>query len=307
MLSRVVLIVICIAVVIGTGCAGMPRERTDYVLQPRVAGVEWKLYGVPRENASFMMPKYPVRDRVSEPADDAVGYRYTAYADEAVYEFRSYVKDDTCSLLCFLNLFTETRLPARYAELNSFKPAPVEIEDVHMAERTVRAYRWETENEVALRWVFPDLGNDRWLELAVSYRPDKWPDIHRFLNSLSFSNRIDAEQIGAGAAEIVGDSDPPSEPSAAVDPISAPMISKTQPRPEYTDPAAEMETEGEVLVSAQFLADGTVGDVQVIKGLTNGLNDEAIKAARRMAFLPARNNGTPADIIRQISYTFSIY
>lgn len=307
MMNRFALIVIFIAVAVGAGCARMPRERTDYVVQPRVAAAEWKLYGVPSENASFMMPKYPVRDRVTGPSDYAIGYRYAAYADEAVYEFRSYVKDRECSLLCFLNLFGERRLGERYNELASFEPAPVEIEDIHSSERTIRKYRWETENEIALRWVFPDLENDRWLELAVSYRPDKEPDIQRFLDSLSFSNRMDAEQVGAGAAQIVGDIDTPSEPGNAVNPASAPMISKTQPRPEHTDSAAEMETEGEILVTAQFLADGTVGDVKVIKGLPNGLDDEAIIAARRMAFLPARNNGSRAIVVRQISYNFLVY
>lgn len=54
-------------------------------------------------------------------------------------------------------------------------------------------------------------------------------------------------------------------------------------------------------------ADGTVKNVQVIKGLPDGLNEKAVEAAYKLKFDPARDAaGEPVDVSLTVSVNFSI-
>lgn len=60
------------------------------------------------------------------------------------------------------------------------------------------------------------------------------------------------------------------------------MVRNVSPR--YTAEAMRAKVEGVVVVEAVVLPDGSVGDVTVIRPLDAGLDEEAIRAARRMRF-----------------------
>ncbi len=80
-----------------------------------------------------------------------------------------------------------------------------------------------------------------------------------------------------------------------------------KPRPQYTDEARTNGTEGTVVLRVTFLSSGEIGSVQPVKGLGDGLTDQAIAAAHRLQFEPAIRNSTPVSVTRQVEYTFSIY
>ncbi len=80
-----------------------------------------------------------------------------------------------------------------------------------------------------------------------------------------------------------------------------------KPRPQYTDEARSNGTEGTVVLRVTFLASGQIGSVQPVKGLGDGLTEQAIDAARRLQFEPAIRNGTPLTVTKMVEYTFSIY
>jgi hypothetical protein len=44
-----------------------------------------------------------------------------------------------------------------------------------------------------------------------------------------------------------------------------------------------------------------------VKALSHGLTEQAIAAAKKIAFLPATADGKPYNVAKQIEYTFSIY
>jgi TonB family protein len=83
------------------------------------------------------------------------------------------------------------------------------------------------------------------------------------------------------------------------------IISK--PRPGYTDPARQNNIQGTVILRVTFLASGQIGSISAVKGLPNGLTEQAIAAARRISFEPAKRDGVGQSITRQVEYTFSIY
>lgn len=64
-----------------------------------------------------------------------------------------------------------------------------------------------------------------------------------------------------------------------------------RPRPKYTEEARWKKILGIVLVRAEFRSDGTIGNLQVLRGLGYGLDENAIEAVSMMIFLPAVQNG----------------
>jgi len=83
------------------------------------------------------------------------------------------------------------------------------------------------------------------------------------------------------------------------------IISK--PRAQYTEAARSTDVQGTVILRVTFLANGTIGNINVIKGLSHGLSEQAIAAARRIKFEPARLNNEPVTVTKQIEFPFILY
>lgn len=79
------------------------------------------------------------------------------------------------------------------------------------------------------------------------------------------------------------------------------------PKPEWTEEARRNRIQGKVLLRAVFAADGTVRNIQVVRGLGYGLDEKAIEAARRIQFIPARGpDGKPANVRANVNVTFTL-
>ena len=78
--------------------------------------------------------------------------------------------------------------------------------------------------------------------------------------------------------------------------------------PNYTAEAMRAKVQGVVLVEAVVLPDGSVGDVTVIRSLDKvfGLDEEAVKAARQMRFLPGTRFGEPVAVLVTIELSFAL-
>ena len=68
-----------------------------------------------------------------------------------------------------------------------------------------------------------------------------------------------------------------------------------QPRPLFTEEARKNKVQGVVRVRILVDANGTVKEVVVLRGLPDGLNEQAIRAAYQMRFKPAMKNGQPVS------------
>lgn len=77
------------------------------------------------------------------------------------------------------------------------------------------------------------------------------------------------------------------------------------PKAKYTDAARAEGIEGAVLLKVTLLASGTIGGISVVRGL-DGLNEQAIEAARKIKFKPKLVNGTPVTVVKTIEYGFSL-
>ena len=90
--------------------------------------------------------------------------------------------------------------------------------------------------------------------------------------------------------------------------INNPKLLK-EVRPTYTPDAMRAKIQGEVLIEAVVLDSGLVGDVKIVKSLDpNGLDQEAIKAAKKWLFQPATDRtGKPVAVYVTLALSFRIF
>lgn len=80
------------------------------------------------------------------------------------------------------------------------------------------------------------------------------------------------------------------------------------PRADYSDEAMKVKIQGVVELLAVVTADGRVTDVQVVKGLGYGLDENAAKAAKTWRLRPALGpDGKPAAVREIIEMTFQLF
>lgn len=79
-----------------------------------------------------------------------------------------------------------------------------------------------------------------------------------------------------------------------------------RPRPNYTEEARKNKISGVVLARVLVGADGTVKRVQIVRGLPDGLDEEAIRAAYQIRFKAATKNGQPVAYQMNIEIEFNL-
>lgn len=120
---------------------------------------------------------------------------------------------------------------------------------------------------------------------------------------------------GGGVGEGVGNGVGPGEGSGFGGGAFAPGNGVTYPkvlrevRPVYTSEGMRAKTQGEVEIEAVVLADGSVGEVRVVKSLDRqfGLDEEALKAARQWRFTPCTRQGVAVNCKITIVLEFRIH
>jgi TonB family protein len=87
--------------------------------------------------------------------------------------------------------------------------------------------------------------------------------------------------------------------------LSAPeAITKVDPA--YPQDLMHDRVEGTVVLYAVIHADGTVGDVKVLEGFDDRLNENARKALEQWRFRPGTKNGVPVDIEAVVRVPFKV-
>ena len=64
--------------------------------------------------------------------------------------------------------------------------------------------------------------------------------------------------------------------------------------------------EGDVVLEIVVRSDGSVGDVQVLRRLGSGLDEQAVQAVRRWKFSAATRFGTPVDVLVEVAVEFQL-
>jgi TonB family protein len=95
----------------------------------------------------------------------------------------------------------------------------------------------------------------------------------------------------------------PAQCAAAVLPV--PIY---QEKPQYTQAAMAEQIEGNVLLEVVVSADGSTGDVKVVKSLDkeHGLDQQAVDALKRWTWKPGTRGGEPARVVVNVEMTFTL-
>lgn len=101
------------------------------------------------------------------------------------------------------------------------------------------------------------------------------------------------------------DAQPPAPQQASANTTKPKFVSGRDP--EYTDAAREARIEGTVILTLSIDEKGKVTAVKVQNGLDKGLDRNAMKAAKKWRFEPARENGKPVATDVNVSVDFRLY
>ena len=79
----------------------------------------------------------------------------------------------------------------------------------------------------------------------------------------------------------------------------------TTPVYPYTEDARKHRIGGTVILRVVFAKSGQVENIRVLSGLPYGLTEQAIAAARKIKFTPARKDGKPVSMWMQLEFNFT--
>jgi len=110
-----------------------------------------------------------------------------------------------------------------------------------------------------------------------------------------------------GAGRSSNQVPPPTDPMSRPQSDNSGVRVLSKPRPSYTDIARLLRIDGSVILKVTFGADGAIGPVTILAALPFGLTESAIGAARSIKFEPARRDGKPYTVAKNVEYTFTVY
>jgi protein TonB len=124
---------------------------------------------------------------------------------------------------------------------------------------------------------------------------------------------IEEEPIPADVDFLIGvpEPPPPSGPLiAGVGDVTNPvLIESTKVQPEYPELARVARLEGNVILQAIIHADGTVGDLQILRCNRPGMGfeDAAVQAVRQWQYHPAKQGDRPVEVYFTVYVEFTLH
>ena len=114
--------------------------------------------------------------------------------------------------------------------------------------------------------------------------------------------------VGPGNGYNMGGGDPRlgggnGAPATSVD--QRPVL-LNNPQPRYTEEARKNKIQGTVAVRVLIGSDGQVKRVTVMRGLPDGLDEQAIQAAYQLRFKPAMKSGQPVSFWQAVTIEFNL-
>lgn len=89
--------------------------------------------------------------------------------------------------------------------------------------------------------------------------------------------------------------------------VTRKAVITSKPEPSFTEEARKNNVTGYVRLKMILSSSGAVQNIQVVKGLPDGLTEKAIAAARNIRFSPAQKDGRTVSQWVTVEYSFNIY
>lgn len=276
------------------------------------APVDWQRYAVSPSEVSISLPKMPVFIFGVDACNEKEIRHYYAYAEEVVYSLkiisRANVKaPQWCTTK---KKFSQDSFIERIKEIKNASEN-INEEKFTLEGKEVTKAAFKTSSV----WLFDDLINKRWFELSVSHRENAKIDTKAFVESIKFEKNPEGIKIGEGSERVLGDakslkenySDPIVAGKSSINEENYPLTIVVKVKPFYTDAARQANVQGSVLLRVTFLGNGGIGAITPVSELPLGLTEQAIRAARQMAFLPQKKGNQSQTVVKSVQFNFSIY
>ncbi|MDQ3087918.1 MAG: energy transducer TonB [Acidobacteriota bacterium] len=274
------------------------------------APVKWERYKVSEREVSVLFPKLPTLAPYSNICSQEETNKYTVYAENVVYglNITSKAKQPVPNFCADKKNFDEKNFNDRLSQLKSELKSEKETKFNQNGLEVVKI-----ENESFAYWLINDLANKRWFELWTTDAGEANINTKNFAKSLKMEKNPSGIEIGKGSSRVLGDettadkiaSEEKSLTNTDKETVGIRIIVK-QPPP-YTEAARKAQNQGTVRLRVTFLATGGIGDIRILNALPNGLTEQAIAAAAKIAFIPAKSNGTPITVVKQVEYSFRLF
>ncbi|MEP6901236.1 MAG: TonB family protein [Actinomycetota bacterium] len=274
------------------------------------------------------MPRLPVLIEQSNQCQGEETQEYAAYTDGVGYVFRITSKIDPPNYCSQKRNFDEKNFANRVQVLKNDLIEVSKSEDNNSKNEVIKL----TANDRIIKLI-NDFENKRWFELKIIGDDEKKIEVKNFLSSLKTKKTATGIEIGQGAEQTYGDDASASivevktttnsgigngANSEKIDTVKQILVKindltnkvltiVSKPRANYTDSARQSTIQGKVVLRVTFLANGAIGNISPVSGLGNGLTEEAIKAARKIVFVPAQGKGFRVSVAKIIEYSFTIY
>ncbi len=108
----------------------------------------------------------------------------------------------------------------------------------------------------------------------------------------------------------IPDAPPAPEPEGPVRFIVGGNITEPEriggPNPQYPEAARRARIQGVVVLECTIGKDGTVTEVNILRGLPLGLTESAVDAVKRWKFKPSTLNGKPVEVLYILTVRFNL-
>lgn len=284
------------------------------------APVKWERYKVSDKNVSVLLPKLPVLIRRSNACLQQETNQYAVYADETIYGLTITAKtNEEIPFYCrqkgfyqkgfFVEDWFENRLNEIKAELKNF-------DETKFSQNNREIIEIKSVPESYTYWLISDFENKKLYELWITGKDDGKNDVKNFVESININKNAQGIEIGEGSNRMLGDEnvadttdlsarDKNANESEKGEAQSIKLVLKPYAR--YTDAARQNNLQGTVRLRVTFLASGGIGSITPVSALPYGLTEQAIAAAMKMVFIPAKRNNKAISLIKIVDYSFSIY
>lgn len=278
------------------------------------APVKWERYKVSSQNVSVLLPKMPVLVESSDVCSEQETKKYVAYADQIVYGFNIASKiqgklPHACSVMKqFGTENFQNRLVLLKAELK-------EVSETSFKQNNLTVVKISGTN--ASYWLINDFENKRWFELWVTNGNEDKAEVKNFIKSIEINKNAQGIEIGKGSDRTLGDETEKINESENGETVALRIVSK--PIARYTDAARKVQVQGTVKLRITFLANGGIGEIAIANTLPfgftmqdyvasiHGLTEQAVAAAKKIAFIPPKKDGKAFTVVKTVEYRFSIY
>jgi TonB family protein len=134
------------------------------------------------------------------------------------------------------------------------------------------------------------------------------------MDSVSVEFKVNGVLVSVPCDDLIGITFAPPTPSPkpTSDESIEPMAGSLRPtilyreKAKYTDKARNNGIEGTVVLQVVFHRYGILTAINVIRGLPDGLTENAIEAAKKIRFQPAMKDGQPISVRGVLEFDFNL-